>query len=249
MKIIKIVVFICFQTFITVGQSKIQINIPSVEMETDYIWRNIQDTKFFEQHNYQVSYPQDTLIVELLEKSRNNQLQQSDYNNLLQVMKKNIYNEGDYQNGYQKIKDKKALMNQLVLENEKMKRKWEFRKFPVYQINLTLYGPGGSYNNENGSILIYTTKEGAFKRYDDPSNTIIHEIIHIGIEASIIQKYGIIHPDKERIVDRYVKILFGDQLPDYQLQNMGNKKLDSYLKTKKDICRLEKRLKTFLEEK
>ena len=46
-------------------------------------------------------------------------------------------------------------------------------------INLTLYGPGGSYNPQEGSIILMITKEGTFKQSLDPAETIVHEIVHI----------------------------------------------------------------------
>jgi len=66
--------------------------------------------------------------------------------------------------------------------------------------------------------------------YDNPANTIIHEIVHMGIEKSIIQKYNLSHGLKERIVDTIVYVLFGEFLPEYKVQNMGDTKIDKFLK-------------------
>ncbi|MEM6804902.1 MAG: hypothetical protein AAF696_26125 [Bacteroidota bacterium] len=229
------------------SQNNIQINIPTAEEEAEYVWRNIQDIKFFDQYGYQAKFPTHSLLDSLLEKSRQNSLEEADYEDLLDLMKEEIYARTDYQNGFQKIDQHRALINQLINRHKSQERRWSFKAFDSYQINLSLYGPGGSYNNEDGSILLFTTKEGSFKQYENPSNTIIHEIIHIGIEESIIQNHKISHPDKERIVDRYVSIMFGGQLSDYRVQNMGNKDLDELLQTKEDLYDLESKIVKYSE--
>jgi hypothetical protein len=54
----------------------------------------------------------------------------------------------------------------------------DFQFFKNYEIVLTQYGPGGNYNSETGKVThsIYSLKKIL--------DTIIHEIIHIGIEKS-----------------------------------------------------------------
>ena len=125
---------------------------------------------------------------------------------------------------------------------------WPFKAFDNDQINLTQYGSGGSYHPDDGSILIFTTPQGQFKQYDNPANTNIHEIIHIGIEASIIQQLKVPHTLKERIVDLYVQLSFHKELPDYRIQNMGDKRIDQYLNKKKQLKHLHQIIETFMKE-
>jgi len=73
-----------------------------------------------------------------------------------------------------------------------------------------------------------TTKEGSFKR-KNPVETVIHEITHIGIEESIVEKYKLNHWEKERLVDLIVKIIFKEELPDYNLQKNECTELDQYI--------------------
>ncbi|MFK8104069.1 MAG: hypothetical protein AB8G15_16165 [Saprospiraceae bacterium] len=230
------------------SQNRISINIPTVEEESAYVWSSIQDISFFEKHNYQLKLPEGKLINTLLTKSKNNQLFPADFDALLAFMKTKVYNVADYQQGYQKIKDQQPLINKLVKKLGKCKRNWDFKPFDVYQVNLTLYGPGGNYNPDNGSILIQTTTTGGFKQYANPANTIIHEITHIGIEASIINKYQVPHIIKERIVDLYVSFHFKKYLDQYQIQNMGHNEIDQYLKKKRDFKDLNKIVAKFMKE-
>lgn len=221
------------------SQDRVQINIPTLEAETEYIWRTIIDTRFFEENNYQVSLPGGELIESLKQKAKSNNLSDADYEDLKSFMQKGVYNPSDYQRGYQNIEAQLALVNKMIAEIGSMNLDWNFKEFDIYTVNLTLYGPGGSYNPDEGSLLIYTTIDGRFKQYDNPAHTLIHEVVHMGIEASIIQKYNVPHPLKERIVDTFVSLCFGELLPDYRIQNMGDTRTDSFLKNKADLAKLD----------
>lgn len=222
------------------NQAQIDIHIPTVEEETDYIWRNIQDIAFFEAHNYELTFPEGALIDSLLSKSKANQLTQHDYEQLKAFMQLEVYNVLDYSNAFKKIEKQVPLVDSMVNQLLKLNRDWNFIFFNPYRIQLTLYGSGGSYDPDTGNIIIFATKDGAFKQYNNPANTLIHEIVHIGIEESIIQKYNVPHPLKERIVDTIVLLHFGSLLPEYKLQQMGDTRLDQYLKNKADLDRLDK---------
>jgi hypothetical protein len=217
------------------SQNRIFINIPSAKTEAEYIWRTIQDIKFFEEHNYQVSLPEGELIEQLKEKSESANLNSTDYEKLEMFVRDSIYNEKEYQKGHNKIQNELELINNMINQIDVSNFKWDFKEFESYQVNLTLYGPGGSYNPNEGTILIYTTPNGQFKNYENPANTIIHEVVHIGIEESIISKYNVPHSLKERIVDTFVSLNFGQYLPEYKIQDMGDLRLDSFIKKESDL--------------
>ena len=229
-------------------QNRIDIIIPTVKQETEYVWRNIQDIEFFEKHNYDLVLPQAELIDSLKAKSRSNRLTQNDFDALESLMETQIYNQEDYQKAFEKIETQRDLINKMVNQLNKCKREWNFKNFDKYKINLTLYGPGGSHNPNDGSIIIFATKEGKFKQYDNPANTLIHEIVHIGIEESIINEFDVIHSLKERIVDKFVWLNFVKELPEYRIQNMGDERIDNYLSKKKDLKTLNKIVEEFLQK-
>ena len=229
-------------------QNKIQVNIPTADFETDYIWRTIQDISFFEKHNYEISLPKGRYIELLKIKAKENSLSKNDYENLKAFIKDSVYKKSDYEQGYQKIESQRKLINTMISKITKSNYNWDFKKFNTYQINLTLYGPGGSYNSDEGSVLIYTTPNGTFKQYDNPANTIIHEITHIGIESSIVAKFKVPHPLKERIVDTFVFLNFANYLSSYKIQDLGDNRLDAYLKTKKSLKHLNSFVETIMNE-
>lgn len=231
------------------SQNRVVANIPTADSESEYIWRTIQNIKFFEEENYHVSLPEDSLIKDLKVKSKLGKLTNEDYKRLKAVIQDSIYNKADYQKGYEKIENELELINRMIDEISQSNFNWNFKEFNTYQVNLTLYGPGGSYNPDEGSILIFTTTQGQFKNYDNPVNTIIHEITHIGIEEAIINKYNVPHTLKERIVDTFVFLNFNEYLPDYRIQDMGEKRTDQYLKTKEDLKDLNRFVETIMDEK
>ena len=230
------------------SQNRIQINIPSAQQEAEYIYRTIQDIQFFETHNYQVSLPAGSLIKELKEKAKAGNLEPSDYERLETFVVDSVYQKADYQKGYDKIEQDLTLVNRMIGEIDPSKFDWSFKEFERYAVNLTLYGPGGSFDPTAGSILIFTTPGGQFKGYDKPTATLIHEIVHIGIDESIISKYNVPHPLKERIVDTFVELHFGKYLPEYRIQNMGDTRTDPFLKTTADFKTLDQIVQRIMEE-
>ena len=230
------------------SQNRINVIIPTAEEEANYVWRNLQDMAFFEKHNYTVSLPEGTLIDTLVAKSKSNRLSPKDYESLETFMKTNVYQKSDYQKGYEKIIKQSDLINKMVNQLSNCKHKWNFKTFDLYDVNLTLYGTGGSYNPDNGSIILFTRSDGTFKQNKNPANTLIHEITHIGIEASIIAKYQVGHALKERIVDKFVILNFEELLPEYRIQNMGDTRIDPFLVKKEDLENLDLIVEKFLND-
>ncbi|WNJ19044.1 hypothetical protein [Pontibacter sp. G13] len=228
-----------FLTLPSMGQDRINLQIPTAESEVAYIWQTIRDISFFEEHGYQVSLPAGELVEELKEKARAGRLSDSDFERLEGFFKDNVYQPEDYRAGYEKIKAELPRLNDMLQTLAACEYVWGFQLFEQYEVRLTLYGPGGSYDPDAGSIIIYTTPDGRFKSYDNPINTLIHEMVHIGIENSIIRKYKVPHTLKERIVDTIVLLHFGSELPDYRAQEMGESRTDERLTSLAELQHLD----------
>lgn len=88
----------------------------------------------------------------------------------------------------------------------------------TYIIQLTKYGTSGSYKIPNKVVLSTRCKE--------PVPVLIHEMIHLAIEDSII-KYGIEQFAKERIVDLILAKIYPDfSKMQNQLTDKENQKID-----------------------
>lgn len=101
------------------------------------------------------------------------------------------YEEKEYLEKINKIKTKWSNISAGLLKKLK---ELGFKPEPSYNIILTKYGVGGSYNLPNEIIINFKNRGEKFIQ------TVIHEIIHLLIEPRI-QKYKISHWEKERIVD------------------------------------------------
>ncbi len=97
-----------------------------------------------------------------------------------------------------------------------------------YNIQLTRYGVGGSYNQPNTVIINILKKSGETKGPQSLIESIFHEITHLIIEMQI-QKYNISHWDKEIIVN----LLLAKLIPEFAPRIEQNKS-----SAKEQICNL-----------
>jgi len=123
-----------------------------------------------------------------------------------------------------------AVINKAMSKFLELNKLWNFKTFPKYEILLTLYGTGGSFNANTGTVIMLTRRDGTFRR-KRPHETIIHEIVHIGIHDIIVSRYKLEHWEKERLVDLICLYYFGDILPEYKLQRKGDNRLDEFVNT------------------
>lgn len=234
--------FLALSSFSAQAQeARIKIVPPSIEQEASSIWRTINDIRFFEEQGYQINLPQDPLIDSLVAKSKLGAFGNDDYAAIYNLLEQGYFDPEDYQQATAKVQAQLSMLHQFLkdIEAEKAHWDWEFKTFDQYRIVFTLYGTGGSYDPDEGIVTLLTNREGKFIKYQNPAYTIIHEITHMGMEYSLVQKYQLAHGLKERLVDSFVFLMFQAQLPGYEIQNMGDTTLDRFLRQKKDIGSLD----------
>lgn len=221
--------------------SRIEIVQPNIEQEATSIWRTINDITFFEKQGYTINLPKHSLIDSLITKSKNRTFGNEDFAAIYTLVETKVFDQKNYGLAIQKVTNQTELINNLiyVIDSSKSEWDWKFNMFDKYRIIFTLYGTGGSYDPDVGTIILLTNKKGDFMNYKNPANTIIHEITHMGMEYSIVRKYNVAHGLKERIVDTFVYLMFKEKLPEYKIQNMGENKIDKYLNKKEDIDSLK----------
>ncbi len=231
--------------------NRLYIGIPTIAQEANSIWRTINDIEFLEGQGYKVFLPEHELIDSLIAKSKNKTFGDDDMPQIYRLLEAVIYAPEDYAAALGKVKAQqdfiKGIINELTMAAPGWD--WKFTFFEQYTIVFTRYGTGGSYDPDNGIVTLLTTPDGAFMNYDIPAITIIHEIVHMGMEQSIVQKYQLPHGTKERLVDRFVDVMFGDVLSNYKVQNMGDQGIDSLLKSKDDFSRLDEIIEQYVEQR
>lgn len=86
-----------------------------------------------------------------------------------------------------------------------------FDKFERYQVRMTLYGSSRSFDPDTATIVLFTTNEGSFKG-GGGVHTIVHEMMHLAVETGLVQRFGLSHWEKERLVDLLVQREFANVL-------------------------------------
>lgn len=230
--------------------TRVNIAQPTIEQETSSIWRTINDIDFLEEQGYTISLPEDAVIDSLIVKSKRGNFSDKDFSVIYNLLETKIFNQNNYALAIEKTKKQIKLLNTLIAKIDATKSEWDwdFQMFDTYNVVFTLFGTGGSYDPDEGTITLLTNKAGEFVGYENPANTIIHEITHMGMEYSIVQKYNLPHGLKERVVDTFVFLMFKDQLPEYRIQNMGDKKIDEHLRTPENIQSLNAIISKFVDQ-
>lgn len=146
---------------------------------------------------------------------------------LKEIFKNEFYNS-DYTSEIEKVKKQEFFLAKVVGRLKSLKEKYNLEIFPQYKILFVTYGMGGMYDSEDNAGIVVLGKK------DDPSHdygiTCIHEMVHIGIDNSIVKKYNLSQKVKERIVDQICRLEFADMAPSYKMQgDTANIIIDEYI--------------------
>jgi hypothetical protein len=128
-----------------------------------------------------------------------------------------IYDSNSYSQGLKESSSSKETIEKALRKLILLKKNWGFNLMPKCQVLLTLYGVGGNYDCDTNWIFIKTTPKG-ISSYNSPSTSIIHEMVHIGIEKNIVQKFKLTWMEKEHLVDMICSIYLKEFLPKYTFQ-------------------------------
>jgi len=218
---------------------KTVIRASTVKEEFSQLKNVLRKKDFYEKNGYKVAYPDNPLLLDA------KILQNQDL--MFETFKNAEYDENYYKEGLRVLNPYKDQIEKLILKLKDLGKNWSFKMFPEYQIVLTRYGPGGSYHYDTGTVVMLATKDGKFKR-SDPIQTIVHEIVHMGIEESIVIKYKLSHWEKERLVDLLVSTIFKEEMPNYRMQDTEFANLEHYINAD-TVLELPKAIEKYLAEK
>lgn len=219
---------------IPVDPSTYTFRASTASEETEYVWGLLLKYQWYQNNGYTISLPNSAIVANLINKSLNNlPFTNSDYSELQAAML-TIYNSTDYQLGLNKLNESKSKILAcfpafLDYQAKWAIHGWNFKIFSNYTVRLTLYGPGGSYESNTGTIIMLTYTNGTFGRGADPTPTVVHETAHIAIEDEVIVKYGVTQQVKERIVDKFCYFHFLKVLTNYRMQSTGDISIDPYV--------------------
>ncbi len=218
---------------------KIIVRAQTADEEFEYLIKVLGKMDFYNQYGYKIPIPDHPFFLNI---SNNLDLLNSlDMKKARNIFREEVYNLQFFENGLKTINRDIELVEKSIKKMGKWKN-WKFKLFSEYEVRLTAYGPGGSYDFNHGNIIMKTKENGEFGRI--PYHTIIHEIIHIGIEKSIVKKFELTHVEKEGLVDSICANYFDDVLIDYRVQSLGDKKVFNLI-SKDNILELPKIIESY----
>lgn len=223
--------------------------IPTADEEARYVWGLLQRISFYNNNRYTISLPESPVFRELLERANRNGLKGHDQMLLRTDFNERVYKRSDYLKSFQLVEKALPTANEKINVFRNYRKKWNFYIPDRNDIVLTLYGPGGSYNARNGTIVLRAAKGGAFKRDGSPLGTILHEAVHIGIEEAIVSRYKLSHWEKERIVDQFVMHHFKDVCPNYRMQPISDTGIDEIFRNDDAWDNLPERVGQYISRK
>jgi hypothetical protein len=219
----------------------------TAQEEYNYLLFLIRDCLFLHSKNYSVTLPNHPAIIRL--EKNPSLLKSENLQELGHLFLNEIYEPDFYKKGVANLKPSISVFRHCISLLKPLNSAWNFKLYTKYSIFLTRYGPGGGYwTKPDGTAIIslLTTKSGAFKLHS-PIHTIVHEIVHLGIEDVPVKPNKLNHEEKETVTDQICKIVFKDILKDYYVPDFGQDKLQSYV-TKDTILSLPAAIKEYAKK-
>lgn len=138
-----------------------------------------------------------------------------------QPFAKNLYHPECYQKIADDILSYKDTFDKIHERFQQLHDSWGFKIWPEYVVDLNMYVSNGSYNSNTGHIIL-GIKNGKIKADLNMIKLIMHEMVHLGIEKSIVRdEQGNIllkQNEKERVVDNLCRYVGKGIFPDDALQ-------------------------------
>ena len=198
----------------------------TAEEEVDLVWYLLRKYTWFKDNGYNVHLPTHPEILRLVKFSLEHNGLPKRYKPIVRKIIRENYSAKDYENQVQALENTRDSIIAIISKFSEF-HKWGFNIPKKYEIILTLYGPGGSYDFTKGRIILLAGKLARLNRSKSKLvNIVIHEMIHIGIEH-LVRKFRLTHFEKERIVDLFCSKKL--KLREYHMQRLGDKRVDKFV--------------------
>lgn len=224
---------------------KLTIRAQTADEEFDYLWSVLQKMPFYNEKGYSVELPDNPEFQNLAQNP--GAIRTVSKDDLRQLFTQQIYDPSFFVPGLNTLNTERHRIEATFPDFQLFNSQWGFKLFQEYQIHLTRYGSGGDYDPSAGVVRILTRADGSFKR-PHPAHSAVHEITHIGIEDSVVKKFGLTHWEKERVVDKICLLEFSEILPGYKSQDKGDRAVDPYV-TDETIENLPQAIKQYVSAK
>lgn len=199
---------------------RIIVRAQTADEEFDHLMRVLGRIDFYNEHGYKFISPDHPFFQNIV--SNPKLLESTNIEEAKNIFKKEVYDLGFFKNGLRAVKESVGLMEKAVDRMEEW-QSWGFKLFSEYEVRLTAYGTGGSYLFESGDVVMIAKKSGKYGM--PPLHIVVHEILHLGIEESIIKRFNLTHAEREGLVDAICAKCFDDLLVDYLVRDRWDKEI------------------------
>jgi hypothetical protein len=204
---------------VTVGDVVLEVRAPTVEEEYELVIWHLGQRDWYRENGYTIALPDHPAFGH---PATPDQYRATD---ALEVFRSEVFRPADYA---AVLANLEASADRLAAALEWFAEMADAEGFAWrdrYTVVPTLYGPGGSYDPWTGTVLLGSTRDGGGASVE----TIVHEMVHIVIEEGLVERHGLDHWQKERLVDRLVQREFQEVLPDAMVQPAGDPMIDELI--------------------
>jgi hypothetical protein len=191
-----------------------------------YLWRTLQQMPFFRKNGYDVALPEDATIAAIARGDV--ALDTVNRTALEKRFSEEIYDASSFDSALEALRGTPRILDDVLPVFAQWAQSWGFVLHERYRVLLTLYGPGGSYDSNTGTITLWASSKGDFKG-GGGTQTIVHEMVHLGTEKNIVRPLKLTHWEKERLVDRICALQLAKALGGYPMQSKGETDLDPFV--------------------
>ena len=205
------------------------VRISTPQQEAEYVCQLIEGIGYYRSRGYTPELPDHPLVDAGVQEAAEGRFDPSLCATLYPLFEEELYEARLYTGPYRRAIRALPELDQAHDVFLHYDETWGFRTFDAYEILLTLYGPGGTFDAQEGRIWLAITDAGSFKMGNEPGMVILHEAVHVGIDEPIVRRFGLSQRVTERIVDRFIVDHFSALMPDYVSQGLGDPSIDPYL--------------------
>ncbi len=201
--------------------------IPTAEQEFERVWYVVESREFFQRYGYKVVKPNHKFFEGLSSRPLSELTQYKD--DARRIFVEEVYDSQFYLPAVKMVEACNKVLTHATPVLKRFHALWGFKLFSEYTVLLTRYGTSGSYFSDTGIIQIRYNEDGRLGKLD-PASTLLHEVVHCGIEEDIVVKFKLTHPEKERLVDLIMKLSLEKVLDSsYELQTLGDDRIDKWV--------------------
>lgn len=236
---------------VSVAIPQVDYRIETAEESFNTVMTCIETLPWLRKYGYHVVLPQEQEFQKLYE----NPQAIIDKDKLKRIFETQIYDKFSLKQALPTFLQTKDTVKQALKKFAVLNKNWGFVLLSHYEIIVTPFGIEGFYEKWDDKVRILLLSKNllglGFGKLE-LSASIIHEMVHIGIDTIIVEKYGLTHWQKERLVDvicmLYLKDVMPYYTPDALREKNGDRRIDEFVTYDAIVHDLPAAIKMFIKK-